>query len=417
MSDFSTNLQLPYLMPAQAQKHVTVNEALRRMDALVQMRAQSRGVMAQPASPGDGDLWILPAGKTGADWDGFTEGRVAYYRDGAWEEIAPRVGWFAFVVDEDQLLVFTAAGWTSAVAAAGALLESECANPAGLKAIDQGLATGSAGVSFESLGVGGAPAFKFDVHQAADTLGARLRASHASFSNDVAALLASRAADSAFGFLRCYSDGAGAADTEFLLRGDGNGFCDGGWTGGGADYAEYFEWSDGNPDNEDRRGFPVVIVPGSTGKIRIAAPDDDPAGIIGAVSANPIFVGDAAWNAWIGKYLRDDFGACVMEDYAAATWLEPPAEEGGEPVVRSCALDTLPEGAAPPAGAAIVTQRRRVLNPGHDPHTVYIPRAERKEWDAVGLMGKLRIRTGQPVGDRWLKLRDIAPAVEEWLVR
>mgnify|MGYP000477664302 CR=1 FL=1 len=152
MSDFSTNLQLPYLMPAQAQKHVTVNESLRRMDALVQMRVQSRATTAQPGSPADGELWILPDGKSGADWDGFTAGRIAYYRDGAWEEVTPRAGWFAFVMDEALLCVFGGVDWTSALAASDALLAGDLADAAAVSELDQQVKAGStpafAGVQF-----------------------------------------------------------------------------------------------------------------------------------------------------------------------------------------------------------------------------------------------------------------------------
>ena len=40
-----------------------------------------------------------------------------------------------------------------------------------------------------------------------------------------------------------------------------------------------------------------------------------------------------------------------------------------------------------------------------------------KEWDTVGLMGKLRLKKGQPTGTNWIKMRDISDTVEEWLVR
>ena len=33
------------------------------------------------------------------------------------------------------------------------------------------------------------------------------------------------------------------------------------------------------------------------------------------------------------------------------------------------------------------------------------------------MMGKLRMRKGQPTGDRWIKMKDISDTVEEWLVR
>jgi len=63
------------------------------------------------------------------------------------------------------------------------------------------------------------------------------------------------------------------------------------------------------------------------------------------------------------------------------------------------------------------TLKRKVLNPDYDPNLQYIPREDRTEWDTVGLMGKLRIRKGQPVGSRWIKMRDVSDIVEEWLVR
>lgn len=111
MSANSTNLSLPYLSPGQAQKHVTVNESLRRLDAIVQLSVVSATVTAQPASPADGDVHIVPPGKSGAQWAAFANHALAYYRDGAWEQITPREGWLAHVRDTDRLLHFTGAAW------------------------------------------------------------------------------------------------------------------------------------------------------------------------------------------------------------------------------------------------------------------------------------------------------------------
>jgi hypothetical protein len=194
-----------------------------------------------------------------------------------------------------------------------------------------------------------------------------------------------RSANSGYTLIAGYSgDGATNAysDREFQLRGDGNGYCDGAWTGGGADYAEYFEWSDGNPDEEDRRGISVVL---DGEKVRPAEDGEDP---IGVISGNPSVVGDAAWNKWSGKYLRDEYGTYIQEDY------EVEDEDGNK-----------------------VIQQRRKLNPAYDPDQEYINREQRPEWDCVGLMGKLRIRKGQPTGSRWIKMRDISDSAEEWLVR
>lgn len=114
MSDQSTNLSLPFVAPAQAQKHVTVNEALLRLDALTQARVVSRTLGVQPHSPNDGALYVLPAGKTGAAWAAMADGALAYWRDGAWEEIAPRPGWRVEVLDERLALVFYDGVWRPA---------------------------------------------------------------------------------------------------------------------------------------------------------------------------------------------------------------------------------------------------------------------------------------------------------------
>jgi hypothetical protein len=107
----STRLGLPYLAAAQAQKHVTVNESLLRLDALVQLCAISATTALEPATPADGDLYILPAGKTGAAWSAMAEGALAYYRDGAWEALAPGSGWRCYVEDEDALYARASSGW------------------------------------------------------------------------------------------------------------------------------------------------------------------------------------------------------------------------------------------------------------------------------------------------------------------
>ena len=81
--DVSARLSLPYLLPNQAQKHVTVNEALRALDQMVQLSVKSQTTGVQPASPAEGDAYILPAGASGADWSSLTVGHVAAYQNGA----------------------------------------------------------------------------------------------------------------------------------------------------------------------------------------------------------------------------------------------------------------------------------------------------------------------------------------------
>jgi hypothetical protein len=119
MTGNTANLQLPFLAVGQAQKHVTLNESLRRLDALVQLNLVSATTTAQPGSPGDGEVWIVPSGKTGAQWASFTDWALGYYRDGAWEQISPREGWLAWVKDTGVMLVYTGASWSTAAIRTG----------------------------------------------------------------------------------------------------------------------------------------------------------------------------------------------------------------------------------------------------------------------------------------------------------
>jgi hypothetical protein len=111
MSDATTNLQLPYLLASQAQKHVTLNESLRLLDGLVQMAVIDRDLIAPPVSPADGDRYIVCSDATG-DWAGW-DLNVALHVDGVWTRLAPRTGWRAWVEDEGILLVWDGAAWVS----------------------------------------------------------------------------------------------------------------------------------------------------------------------------------------------------------------------------------------------------------------------------------------------------------------
>ena len=236
---------------------------------------------------------------------------------------------------------------------------------------------------------------------------------NASFVNEHLSSVIYRSASSAYSFYKAYS--GNTADTEFTLRGDGQAYADGSWNGGGADYAEYFEWSDGNTSNEDRRGYTVVL---DGNQIRKATDADDASQIIGAVSATPCVIGDHADNKWSGKFLKDDFGNYLYDEHNVVEWTD---DKG---IKHSYEDWNIPEGVTVPDDAVVLTEdengnplTHRRLNPDYDPDAEYVTRENRPEWSPIGMMGKLRIRTGQPVGDRWIKMRDISDSVEEWLVR
>ena len=111
MSDLSARLGLPYLMPAQAQKHVTHNEALSRLDLLVQLVVQGFDAATPPETPQEGQIWALGPAPTGA-WAGQA-GALAAWVDGVWQFIPPQTGWRAVQVGAEgaELRLFTTAGW------------------------------------------------------------------------------------------------------------------------------------------------------------------------------------------------------------------------------------------------------------------------------------------------------------------
>jgi len=104
------NLALPYILPAQAQKHVTHNEAIRAIDGLMQLAVASRTLTTPPGSPANGDRYIVSAAATGG-WAG-QDGKVAAYQDGAWTFYVPKEGWRAWCAAEGALLVYRAGAWS-----------------------------------------------------------------------------------------------------------------------------------------------------------------------------------------------------------------------------------------------------------------------------------------------------------------
>ena len=148
---------------------------------------------------------------------------------------------------------------------------------------------------------------------------------------------------------------ASGGSNAFRVASNGNVYGVGSFKTSGADYAEYFEWADGNPDNEDRRGYFVTL---DGEKIRKATAADDY--ILGIVSATPSVVGDVQSENWQGRYLTDVFGEKIIEE-------EEVENEDGK----------------------TVTVKKWVVNPDYDPDMKYVSREDRQEWDAVGMFGKL----------------------------
>lgn len=138
-----------------------------------------------------------------------------------------------------------------------------------------------------------------------------------------------------------------------------------------ADYAEFFEWNDGNPNNEDRVGKFVTL---DGDKISIAKSNEDY--ILGIVSGAPFVLGNGDCDVWNGMYMRDDFGRLIYEP--------APKEEFDEET--GTMKEVFDED-----GNLIYEGKRRKLNPDYDPSQKYISRFDRPEWSPIGMLGVLSV--------------------------
>lgn len=164
--------------------------------------------------------------------------------------------------------------------------------------------------------------------------------------------------------------GKGAKDTErsnaFTLSSSGAGWFAGTVSSTSADYAEFFEWVDGNPDGEDRIGR-VVTLEGD--KIRIANEGDD---VLGIVTGTASVLGDNAEYEWKYKYLTDNYGRHVYD--RVEEFVEYFDPETNQMVKESVGFALYPR-----------------LSPEYDPSQEYVSREKRSEWDPIGMLGKLHV--------------------------
>jgi len=244
------------------------------------------------------------------------------------------------------------------------------------------------------------------------------QASDGSYGGAIVQIIAVRAsAGNGYVFIEGYS--GNASDREFKVNSDGAFHSDGAFNSTGADYAEMFEWKDGNTSNEDRAGKTVVL---DGNQIRLSTSSDAQSSIIGVVSARPVVLGDAQSEKWKDKYETDDYGRYVYEEYTQTEWEEEVGD--GAKNLKTYNTDKIPSDVTVPKDAKVTSKnengnnlKRKKLNSAFDESKTYIPREDRKEFSAIGLVGKLRVSVGQTIGDRWIKMREISDTVHEYLVR
>ena len=145
-------------------------------------------------------------------------------------------------------------------------------------------------------------------------------------------------------------NGSTYLSNAFRVKFDGNVYSQSSYNTGGADYAEYFEWQDGNPQGEDRVGRFVKLSSIDTDKIEFATGSLDER-VLGVVSATPTIVGNSYSDQWHGMYLTDDFGRLLLDE-----------------------------------------ENNFIINSEYDSELEYVGREDRPEWSAVGFMGRVRVQ-------------------------
>ena len=138
-----------------------------------------------------------------------------------------------------------------------------------------------------------------------------------------------------------------------------------------ADYAEFFEWLDKNPNEEDRVGHFVTL---DGDKIKIATSEDDY--ILGIVSGEPFVLGNGDCDTWNGMYLHDEFRRTM---YEPAPKIIEILDSEGNPTGEYEEVEGEYEGTRP------------ILNPDYDQTKQYISRFDRAEWSPIGMLGVLAV--------------------------
>lgn len=105
----TARLGLPLIVPSQAQKHVTVNESLLRLDCLTQLTVVSRSQTLPPSAPEEGDAYFVPSGGANS-WSG-QDGRIGAFISGGWTFVDPMEGLRAWIADEASFAVWTGVDW------------------------------------------------------------------------------------------------------------------------------------------------------------------------------------------------------------------------------------------------------------------------------------------------------------------
>ncbi len=137
---------LPLVQAAQAQKHVTVNEALARLDAVAQLRVKADDWEIPSATPVEGEAHVVgPIASN--EWAGQS-GKLAIFSNGGWVFLTPKIGWRAWNEVLGAEIVFDGVNW---VRFAGVVTAGGAASLHRVVEIDHTLAAGAVSVTLSVI--------------------------------------------------------------------------------------------------------------------------------------------------------------------------------------------------------------------------------------------------------------------------
>ena len=177
---------------------------------------------------------------------------------------------------------------------------------------------------------------------------------------------------------------------HFFNTNDGHIYAEGTvYSNYGLDYAEYFEWFDGNPDNEDRIGCSVSLVE-NTNRIKKCEPGEIPLGVVSGTSS---MTGGGAGIHWSGYWKNDEWGRATYKQME---------DDNGELVFNE---DGTPK-------------MKRAINPDYDETLAseYLTRDQRKEWACVGLLGQVFVKKGVVTSTNWIKMKEVDTIKDLWFI-
>ena len=109
---------------------MNVNEALSRLDLLVQMQVKENNKNLAPLSPGEGDGYIVGSSPSG-EW-AQQAGKLAFFQDKRWVFLTPKIGWRVWINSEATLYVMHTNGWQSITNSGGATVQGDLIGSNGL---------------------------------------------------------------------------------------------------------------------------------------------------------------------------------------------------------------------------------------------------------------------------------------------